>query len=181
MKRDVNKGLPMHNPYDQLPNAQLFNVTSTDVQDGEQKPLAHVSSMAGGQDISPHLHWSGFPAETKSFVVTMYDPDAPTASGFWHWAVADIPANVTELNQGAGSANGVLPEGAFHLKNDAGMAGYLGAAPPEGHGKHRYFIVVHALDVDKIGLDDQATPAYLGFAMFGHTIGRAILTTWYES
>lgn len=171
----------MHNPYDQLPDAQQFTVISDDLENGTQKPLPHVSSMAGGQDLSPHLQWSGFPAETKSFVVTMYDPDAPTVSGFWHWAVVNIPADVTELSQGVGSDGGTLPAGAFQLKNDAGVAGYIGAAPPEGHGKHRYFIVVHALDVADIGLNDQATPAYLGFAMFGHTVGRAMLTTWYET
>lgn len=171
----------MHNPYDQLPEVPSFIVTSEDIEDGTEKSIEHASSMVGGNDVSPHLQWHGFPAETKSFVVTMYDPDAPTASGFWHWAIANIPATVTELERGAGGPDVVLPEGAFQLKNDAGVVGYMGAAPPQGHGKHRYFFVVHALDIENIGLDDSATPAYLGFAMFGHTIGRAIVTPWYET
>src|SRR4051812_24465542 len=109
----------MRDPYEELPQVPTFTLTSADLQHGEKKPLPHVSSMVGGNDVSPELSWSGFPAETKSFVVTVYDPDAPTASGFWHWAVVNIPANVTSLPRGAGSADGVLlPAGAFQLKND---------------------------------------------------------------
>ncbi len=111
----------------------------------------------------------------------MYDPDAPTASGFWHWAVVDIPAQVTELPRGAGDEGGTgLPQGAFQLRNDAGQARYIGAAPPEGHGKHRYFIVVHAVDVESLGLSKDATPAVLGFNLFFHTLGRALIVPWYE-
>lgn len=174
----------MRNPYDELPKVPSFSVTSDDVADGEKKPLAHVSGVfgAGGQDISPQLSWSGFPPETKSFAVTVYDPDAPTGSGFWHWAVVNIPAATTSLPQGAGDEAGTgLPAGAFQLKNDGGMARYIGAAPPEGHGKHRYFIVVHALDVESLDLPATATPAFLGFNLFSHTVGRGMIVPWYES
>lgn len=173
----------MTNPYDALPSVPSFTVTSTDITDGERLPTDHVSGIfgAGGQDVSPQLSWSGFPPETKSFAVTVYDPDAPTASGFWHWAVADIPASTTELARGAGDDTGSrLPAPAVQLTNDASLKRYLGAAPPEGHGKHRYFTVVHAVNVESLQLPDNATPAFLGFNLFSHTLARATLTPWYE-
>jgi Raf kinase inhibitor-like YbhB/YbcL family protein len=171
-------------PYDRLPQVPSFQVTSDDVRDGEKLGNAQVSGVlgAGGQDVSPHLSWSGFPAETRSFAVTVYDPDAPTASGFWHWAVADIPATVTELPTGAGDETGSgLPSGAIQLRPDAGPPrGYVGAGPPSGHGRHRYYTVVHAVDVDSLGIDGGATPAFLGFNLFFHTLARAIIVPWYE-
>lgn len=172
-----------HDPYAALPQVASFTVSSTDIKDGEKLALPQVSGIfgAGGEDRSPQLSWSGFPDGTRSFVVTVYDPDAPTASGFWHWAVVDIPANVTELPGGAGDEAGTgLPAGAFQLRNDAGIARFIGAAPPPGHGRHRYFIAVHAVDVETLGLDPGATPAYLGFNLFSHTLGRGIITGWYE-
>ncbi|GIO31403.1 hypothetical protein J2TS6_25440 [Paenibacillus albilobatus] len=112
----------------------------------------------------------------KSFAVTAYDPDAPTGSGFWHWAVINIPASVTELPIGAGGDHGGgLPQGALQLPNDARLKRFIGAAPPAGHGPHWYYFVVHALDVEKIGIDPNATPVLLGFTMLGHTLGRAVL------
>jgi Raf kinase inhibitor-like YbhB/YbcL family protein len=172
-------------PYDRLPRVPSFQLTSADVSDGEKLANAQVSGIfgAGGQDVSPHLSWSGFPAETKSFVVTVYDPDAPTGSGFWHWAVADIPATVTELPSGAGDETGSgLPVGAVQLRPDGGPSrGYVGAAPPAGTGRHRYFTVVHAVDVDSLGVDADATPAFLGFNLLFHTLARAIIVPWYEA
>lgn len=170
-------------PYDQIVEVPGFALTSTDIADGERLPTPQVSGIfgAGGSDTSPQLSWSGFPAETKSFVVTMYDPSAPTGSGFWHWAVADIPADVTSLEAGAGEGDASLPTGAFHLKNDASLARFLGAAPPAGHGKHNYFIAVHALDVESLGVEASATPGFLGFNMSGHTIARAVITPWWEA
>jgi Raf kinase inhibitor-like YbhB/YbcL family protein len=172
-----------HDPYAGLPDVPSFSVTSTDVADGKTLATPQVSGIfgAGGEDVSPQLSWSGFPPETRSFVVTVYDPDAPTASGFWHWAVVDIPASVTSLPSGAGDDSGSgLPAGAFQLANDAGLKRYLGAAPPAGHGPHRYFTVVHAVDVESLGIPEGATSAFLGFNLFGHTLARAVLTPVYE-
>jgi Raf kinase inhibitor-like YbhB/YbcL family protein len=172
------------NPYDFLPSVPGFTLRSNDIAEGETLATPHLSGIfgAGGEDVSPQLSWEGFPAETKSFAVTCYDPDAPTASGFWHWAVADIPASVTELATGAGDAAGSgLPEGAITLKGDGGVKQFLGAAPPPGHGPHRYFFAVHALDVESLGIDDTATPAFLGFNIFSHALGRALLTAVYEN
>lgn len=170
-------------PYDEIQEVPSFELTSTDVADGQTLAQPHVSGIfgAGGEDVSPQLSWSGFPEGTKSFVVTVYDPDAPTGAGFWHWAVANIPASVTSLDSGAGDAEGSgLPDGAVQLKNDGGLAHYLGAAPPSGHGPHHYFIGVHALDVDHLDVDASASPAFLGFNMFGHTLARAVITPVYQ-
>lgn len=165
------------NPYDFLPKLPSFELTSEDFADGEPLKTAQVSGImgAGGHDISPQLSWSGFPDGTRSFAVTMYDPCAPTASGFWHWALADLPADVTSLPAGAGSEGGDLPSPAFSLRNDAGIAGYVGAAPPPGHGTHRYYVVVHAVDVVSLGLPKEASPAYLGFNLSQHTLARATI------
>jgi Raf kinase inhibitor-like YbhB/YbcL family protein len=170
----------MTNPYAQLQDVATFQLSSHTVTDGAPLPLPQWSAMfgvPGGGDVSPHLAWTGFPPETKSFVVTMYDPQAPTGSGFWHWAVADLPPSTTELTEGAGSAGGEqLPDEAFQLGGDAGAKQYIGGAPPAGTGKtHNYYITVSALDIDKTGLDDTASAAYLGFAISGHTLARATL------
>jgi Raf kinase inhibitor-like YbhB/YbcL family protein len=171
-------------PYESLPAVPSFTVTSTDITDGETLSLPQVSGVlgAGGEDVSPRLSWSGFPAETKSFAVTCFDPDAPTGSGFWHWAVADLPADVTELKTGAGSPDSLdLPAGAITLRGDAGVACYIGAAPPIGHGPHRYVFAVHAVDVDTLGIGADATPALLGFHLFSHTLARAVIVPTFET
>jgi Raf kinase inhibitor-like YbhB/YbcL family protein len=170
-------------PYAELPEVPSFQVTSDDIRNGQPLSTAQVSGImgAGGEDASPQLSWSGFPVGTKSFAVTVYDPDAPTASGFWHWAVADIPVTTTSLPSGAGDDEGSgLPEGAVQFSNDAGTKRYIGAAPPKGHGVHHYYVVVHALDVDQLELSSDASPAYLGFNLFGHSLARAILVGTYE-
>jgi Raf kinase inhibitor-like YbhB/YbcL family protein len=173
------------NPYDFLPQVPGFRVTSTDISDGETLPAPYASGrfgVEGGEDRSPQLSWSGFPEGTRGFAVTCFDPDAPTASGFWHWVVTRIPASVTELPSGAGEeGGGHLPDGAFMLRNDGGFAGYLGAAPPAGHGPHRYFFVVHALDTDDMGVPAEGSAAFHGFNMFGHTLARATLVATYEA
>ncbi len=171
-----------HDPYAALPEVASFTVTSTDVAHGERLPTAQVSGImeAGGEDVSPQLEWSGFPEGTKSFAVTVYDPEAPTASGFWHWAVANIPVGTTSLPRGAGDDEGSgLSEDAVQLRNDAGQRRFVGAAPPEGHIPHRYFVTVHAVDVESLDVED-ASPAVLGFNLFSHTLARAQLVPWYQ-
>ncbi|WP_181782237.1 YbhB/YbcL family Raf kinase inhibitor-like protein [Pseudonocardia pini] len=170
-------------PYSALPEVPSFDVTSTDVVDGGTLDTPQLSGIfgAGGEDVSPSLTWSGFPAETKSFVVTCYDPDAPTASGFWHWAVVDLPASTTSLDTGAGDEGAALPGDALTLANDGGLKRFLGAAPPPGHGPHRYYFVVHAVDVESLGLPEGATPAFLGFNLFSHTLARATIVATHEN
>ena len=134
---------------------------------------------AGGEDLSPQLSWSGFPEETRSFAVTAFDPDAPTASGFWHWAVANLPATVSELPTGVGDGSS-LPGDALTLRNDAGIRRYVGAAPPAGHGVHRYFFVVHAVNQERLDIGEDASAAFLGFNLFMHSIARAVIHGTYE-
>ncbi|MBT0773253.1 YbhB/YbcL family Raf kinase inhibitor-like protein [Kineosporia sp. J2-2] len=168
-----------NNPFDRLPQVPSFEVKSAAAVDGQALPPAQMSGafgVPGGQDLSPDLTWSGAPEGTKSYAVTVYDPDAPTMSGFWHWAVANIPASVTSLAEGAR-----MPEGAVQFRNDAGLPQYIGAAPPAGHGAHRYFITVHALDVEDIGVPAEGSPAYLGFTMAGHILARATVVATAET
>ncbi|MFI9485620.1 YbhB/YbcL family Raf kinase inhibitor-like protein [Promicromonospora sp. NPDC052451] len=174
-----------NDPFARLPEAASFTLTSTTVQDGGELPAPQLSGlfgMSGGQDLSPQLTWTGAPAGTRSYAVTVYDPDAPTGSGFWHWAVTGIPATVTELPEGAGDDTGAgLPECAVQLPNDARAPRFIGAAPPAGHGEHRYFITVHALDTEDLGVPADATPAFLGFTMASHILGRATLVATAET
>jgi Raf kinase inhibitor-like YbhB/YbcL family protein len=171
-------------PYSFLPEVPEFDVTSDDVVDGEPMPVVHASGLfgvEGGEDISPQLSWSGFPDDTASFAVTVFDPDAPTVSGFWHWVVFNIPADVTELPTGAGDEAGSgLPAGAVQLRNDGGTTGYVGAGPPPGHGPHRYIIVVHALNVEQLDVPEDASPAVLTFNLWQTTIARATITPTFE-
>jgi Raf kinase inhibitor-like YbhB/YbcL family protein len=170
-------------PYDYMPQVPAFDVSSDDVADGEQMSENQAFDdwgMTGG-NISPSLRWSGFPAETKSFAVTCFDPDAPTGSGFWHWIVLDLPASVTELETNAAGTDGSgLPEGAFQVRNDYGVKDFGGAAPPKGDTPHRYVFAVHALDVDSLGVNDEISPAVAGFNLRFHTIARAVIVPVYS-
>jgi hypothetical protein len=159
-----------------LAQAAEFKVESASQNDG-RLPAAQFANTFGcqGGNLSPQVKWSGAPAGTKSFVVTMYDPDAPTGSGWWHWVTANIPASVDELPAGAGSAGGKLPAGAQTFNNDYGQSGYGGACPPAGLN-HRYIITVHALKVEKLDLPPNATPALVGFMSWANGLGKASLT-----
>ena len=165
--------------YDYLPPASAFQLRSVTVRDGQPLPIAQMSGVKGvpgGQDRSPQLSWIGYPPETKSFVVSMYDPQAYTGSGFWHWVLADIPATTTHLPEDAGTVGSdQLPAGAFQLGGDAGTPQFLGAAPPPASGVHEYRITVTALDVDRCGVDDAASAALLGFTIATHTLARAVI------
>ncbi|KGJ77469.1 hypothetical protein GY21_07945 [Cryobacterium roopkundense] len=153
-----------------------FTLTSTDMTDGHPLLAPQYGAGAGGADVSPELSWSGFPAETKSFAVTMYDPDAPTGSGFWHWAVCNLPASVTSLEAGAGAPGGAsLPAEALVLPNETRQSAFAGAGPPPGTGTHRYQFVVHAVDMELLDLDPRSTPGVLGFNLHFHTLARAVL------
>ncbi len=161
--------------------AQTFTLKSKDI--GGQATDKQVYNGFGctGENLSPELYWENVPAGTKSFAVTMYDPDAPTGSGFWHWVVFDIPANTTELKTGAGNiAKGLMPASAIQSNTDFGQAGYGGPCPPPGHGFHEYRITIYALKVDKLGLDKNATPAFVGFNLFSNTIEKATLVMYYK-
>ena len=171
--------MQQNNPLARLPDVPNFSLTSTAFRDGEAMPVAQRSKhspVAGGEDLSPDLIWSGAPIETKSYALTVYDPDAPTGSGFWHWLVVNIPANTTHLPAGAGDISGSsLPGDSKQLPNDASLAQYMGAAPPAGHGSHRYFFIVTALYTDYLDIPSDTTPARVGSMISRHAIARAVL------
>lgn len=167
-------------PYEKLPSVGSFTVTSSDVTDGEPMSDAHAHDSAGGSNESPHLAWSGAPEGTKSYVVTCYDPDAPTPSGFWHWVLVNLPGDVTELDRGAGKSGASLPGNSFHVRNDYGSKDFGGAAPPEGDRAHRYYFVVHAVDTEALDVDDSVSPAVVSFNLAFHTLARAIITPTYQ-
>ncbi|CAO5193081.1 putative kinase inhibitor [Frankia sp. AiPs1] len=176
----LERGTPP-DPYDVLPVRPLFTVTSSDLVDGGTVPLAQVHDSAGGQNLSPSLAWSGAPAGTQSYVVTAFDPDAPTGSGFWHWVLVDLPATATELPAGAGSGDFPgLPAGAYHIRADWGTKEYGGAAPPQGDVPHRYVFTVHALDIPKLEINDEVSAAVVGFNLVFHTLARAVLRVTYQ-
>lgn len=164
------------NPYDLLPEVPSFSLTSDDVNDGTPLDHAHVNEFG---DTSPHLSWSGAPEGTKSYVVTCFDPDAPTPSGFWHWVLVDIPATINELLAGTGNGR-ELPGDAFHVKGDGGVVGFMGAAPPAGDQMHRYYFVVHAVGEETLGVDASASPAVVSFTLAFKTLGRAIIHGTYQ-
>lgn len=173
---------PQHpDPYELLPKVGSFTLTSSDVQEGVAMGLDQAHPMAGdgAKNISPALSWEGAPEGTKSFVVTCYDPDAPIPGGFWHWLLVDVPADVTSLPTDAGRDGAALPGNAFHTRNDFGTFDFGGAAPPAGDPAHRYYFVVHAVDVETLGVDKDASAAFVSFNLAFHTLARAILVPLY--
>src|SRR5271170_5279180 len=143
-----------------------FRLWSNDLKEGGRLPEAQVFNAMGytGGNRSPHLAWEGAPEGTKSFVVTCYDPDAPTGSGWWHWVVINIPASTTSIPKNASDAKAkLLPEGALQTRTDFGAPGYGGPCPPKGDKPHHYHFTVFAVDVDKLDADENASAAFVGF------------------
>jgi Raf kinase inhibitor-like YbhB/YbcL family protein len=170
--------MPVPIPYDFMPALPSFTLTSDDISEGGMLAEEHVYDEFGlpGGNLSPHLHWHGFPPETRGFTVTCFDPDAPTPSGFWHWVLFDVPASTTELPRGAGALGAALPGSAQQARNDYGIKAYGGAAPPQGDQPHRYIFTVHALDVDSLGVDADASPAVVAYNTGQHEIARGFIT-----
>ena len=159
-----------------------FTLESPDVT--PKQPIAdkHVFKGFGceGGNLSPALSWRDAPKDTKSFAVTVYDPDAPTGSGWWHWVVFNLPAATHALAQGAGDAGpGKLPQGAIQSRTDFGKPGWGGPCPPQGDKPHRYIFTVHALKTDKLDLDENAPAAMVGFMLNANSLGKASFTAKY--
>jgi Raf kinase inhibitor-like YbhB/YbcL family protein len=166
-------------PYELLPQVGAFMLASDDVRDSQPMDPEFAHPSVGGRNLSPELHWSGFPEETGSFVVTCFDPDAPTGSGFWHWVLVDLPSNLTELPRGAGAGSG-LPQGAFHVRNDYSERSYGGPAPPAGDRAHRYFFAVHAVEAEKLEVTEDVSPAVVGFNLTFHVLARAVIVPTFK-
>lgn len=164
-------------PYAELaelrPIAPL-SLTSPDFEAGGPLPSFAWSASRGGEDRTPALEWSAPPAGTRSIAISCLDPDAPTGSGYWHWAAYNLPAGTRALPSGTGTAD-ALPAPAIVLPNEARLERFVGAAPPASTGMHRYFFVVDALDVEALDLDMGATPATLGFNRHFHSLARGVL------
>ncbi|MEM7109292.1 MAG: YbhB/YbcL family Raf kinase inhibitor-like protein [Bacteroidota bacterium] len=158
-----------------------FTLSSKDI--GGQATLTEEFNGFGcvGENTSPQLAWENAPEGTKSFAITMYDPDAPTGSGWWHWVVFDIPANVNELVSNAGNVTlNLAPKNAIQSLTNYGAKGYGGPCPPPGHGLHQYIITVYALKTDKLGLDENTNPAVVGYYLWNNTIAKASIVTYYQ-
>jgi Raf kinase inhibitor-like YbhB/YbcL family protein len=162
-----------------------FTVSSNSFKDGDYLGSDFILSEdfgfgGAGGNTSPHLTWSGAPAGTKSFAVTCYDPDAPTGSGFWHWVVVNIPANVTELALGAGSKGGALPHGALQTRTDYGAPGYGGPCPPQGDHPHRYLFTVFAVGDERLDVKADTSAAVVGFNLHFKTLAKAAIMGLYK-
>ena len=160
---------------------KTFTLSSKDLG-GEASKIQEFNGFGcTGNNQSPQLSWKNVPDGTKSFAITMYDPDAPTGSGFWHWLVFDIPATSSELVTNAGNVQlNLAPKGAIQSKTDYGINGFGGPCPPEGHGFHQYIITVYALKTDKLGLDANINPAIVGFNLWNITIAKASIIVYYK-
>ncbi len=161
--------------------SQNFTLQSDELQG--QATARQVFSGFGceGENTSPQLSWSDAPEGTKSYAITMYDPDAPTGSGWWHWVVFDLPVETTSLASGAGSEEGdLLPKGAIQGVSDYGSASYGGPCPPEGHGFHQYLVTVYALKTESLGLDASASPAVIGYYLNANALAKASLVFYHQ-
>ena len=160
---------------------QTFTLTSSTLS-GQATKLHEFNGFGcDGKNISPELTWANAPKETKSFAITMYDPDAPTGSGWWHWLVFDIPANINKIVANAGNTSlNLMPTKAIQSITDYGSKGYGGPCPPKKHGQHRYIITIHALKVDTLGLDENTNAAVVGYYLSNNTIAKTSIIAYYE-
>ncbi len=160
-----------------------FTLGSPAIEPGARLTSAKVFDGFGctGKNVSPALQWHGAPEGTRSYALTVYDPDAPTGSGWWHWVVVNIPATVQELAEGAGASSGAgMPEGALQVRTDFGQPGFGGACPPIGDKPHRYIFTIHALKVPRIDLPPNATAALAGYMIHANELGQAGFTAYYS-
>lgn len=162
-------------------NAQTFTLKSNELGGQATEKEVFNGFDCIGRNVSPQLYWENPPIETKSYAVTMYDPDAPTGSGWWHWLIFDIPANTKELKSGVGNLSlNLAPAGSVQSVTDFKIPGYGGPCPPEGSKAHRYVITVYALKTEKLGLDASANPALVGFMLEQNLIGKSSLIIYYK-
>jgi len=160
---------------------QTFTLSSKDLGGQAVKKQEFNGFGCTGSNESPQLSWKNAPKETKSFAITMYDPDAPTGSGWWHWLVFDIPANTNELKANAGNLKlDLAPKGAIQSITDYGTKGYGGPCPPEKHGFHQYIITIYALKTEKLGLDENTNAAIVGYYLGNNTIAKASIVAYYK-
>lgn len=162
-----------------LLSAGSFTLTSGDIQGQLTLEQEFNGFGCNGKNISPELVWKNPPKGTKSFALTVYDPDAPTGSGWWHWIVVNIPANTDHIAKNASSAN-ALPKGAVETMTDYGKPGFGGACPPQGDKPHEYRFTIHALDVEKLDVDAKSGSAQVGFMINHHTIEKATIVSYYK-
>lgn len=159
--------------------AAKFTLSSPEIKQGGAIADEQVFNGFGctGKNISPELKWSGAPAAAKSFALTVYDPDAPTGSGFWHWVVFNIPATATSIPKNAGDVKAnLMPAGAVQSRTDFGVPGWGGPCPPQGDKPHRYIFTLFAVDVDKLDANAETSAAVVGFNLHFHTLAKATFT-----
>lgn len=158
-----------------------FTLSSKDLGGQATKIEEFNGFGCSGQNKSPQLSWKNAPEGTKSFAITMYDPDAPTGSGFWHWVIFNIPANINELVSNAGNVSlNLAPKEAIQSITNYGIKGFGGPCPPEGHGIHQYIITIHALKTEKLTLDENTNPAIVGFNLWNQSLAKASIITYYK-
>ena len=160
---------------------KTFSLYSKDLGGQFDKNQEFNGFGGNGNNISPQLFWENAPKETKSFAITMYDSDAPTGSGWWHWLAFNIPSNMKELVSNAGNIDkNLVPENVIQSINDYGTKGYGGPCPPIGHGFHQYTITIHALKVEKLDLDSETNAAIVGFNLWANSLAKASLVSYYK-
>lgn len=161
--------------------AQTFTLKSKEIGGQSTKKQEFNGFGCTGENVSPQLSWKNAPKGTKSFAITMYDPDAPTGSGFWHWVVFDIPNSVNELVSNTGNLSlNLTPKGAIQSKTSYGIQGYGGPCPPEKHGIHTYIITIYALKTDTLGLDENTNAEIVGYYLWQNTIEKASIVMYYQ-